>query len=169
MATQERLFVALWPGDAVRDALVKWRDGWEWPNGATPVRNDLMHMTLHFIGEFDPARVDELAEALAMPISPFEMFFGRTAIWHNGVAVLEPDEAPIGLTRLHAAVGDALAACGVMPEEREYRPHVTLARRAGNATATQDGPRICWRVGGFALMSSKLGPDGGYTVIRRYA
>lgn len=168
MNQQPKLFLALWPGDAVRDSLVKWRDGWEWPSGATPVRSDLLHMTLHFIGPVDAGRVDELASALAMPLSPFEMFFGRSSVWQNGVAVLEPDEIPMGLARLHAGLGDALAACGVLPEQRDYRPHVTLARRAANATHGQDGPRICWRAGGYALMSSTPGPDGGYTVVRRY-
>jgi 2'-5' RNA ligase len=168
VGAQTKLFLALWPTEAARNAFAKWRDSWTWPSGATPVRTDLMHLTLHFIGPIDDEQVAPLADALAMPFSPFELQFGRPALWPNGVAVLEPDSLPQRLVRLHDGLAEALAAAGLPQEIRDYRPHVTMARRATGAMFPAGGPPINWLVGSYALMSSTPGPDGGYTVVRRY-
>ena len=168
MGTQTKLFLALWPGDTVRASLAKWRDNWTWPAGATPVRTDLMHVTLHFLGSVDLEQVEPLADALAMPFVPFELQFGRPALWPNGVAVLEPDATAPGLARLHDGLAAALAAAGLPQDERIYRPHVTMARRAQEAALPANGPPLTWLVGSYALMSSTPGPDGGYTMVRRY-
>jgi 2'-5' RNA ligase len=45
-----RLFIALWPTPAVRAAVAARRDAVGWPAGAAPVRNERLHMTLHFLG-----------------------------------------------------------------------------------------------------------------------
>jgi 2'-5' RNA ligase len=164
-----RLFLALWPDDAVRASLAQWRDAWHWPGAASPVRTGQLHLTLHFIGTVDTARVQPLADALALPFTPFELRFGHPELWHHGIAVLEPDHTPPALTQLHAGLGEALAANGLPPEERAFRPHVTLARRAAKATLPAAGPPLRWRVNSYALMLSSLHPDGGgYSIVREY-
>jgi 2'-5' RNA ligase len=88
-----------------RDALGQWRDGWTWPHNATPVHDQRLHLTLHFLGEVASERLPELIDALRVPFSPFQLDFGRAALWPHGVAVLEPQAAPAPLTpwRLPAA------------------------------------------------------------------
>lgn len=167
-AGNARLFLALWPSPGVRSQLLAWRDAWRWPSNATPVRPERLHLTLHFLGDVPIARLPELAEGLRVPFKPFELRFGEAKLWTHGVAVLEPDWAPARLQALHAALGEALQALGLPCESRPYRPHVTLARRAGHATPPQAGPTIRWRVRSYALMHSSLGADGGYTMLRRY-
>ena len=164
-----RLFLALWPGAGVREALLAWRDGWRWPRGAAPVPAGRLHLTLHFIGSVPRARLPELADGLRLPFRPFDLQLGHPALWKYGIAVLEPDTVPAPLLALQTALGAALQGLGLAPEERPYRPHVTLARRADGAVAPPDGRPIRWRVPSYALMESRLGADEGYTVIRRYA
>jgi 2'-5' RNA ligase len=163
-----RMFIALWPDDAVRADLVAWRDAWSWPRSATPVRTERLHLTLHFIGDVARERVPELADALRMPFDQFEMRFGRTLSWPHGIAVLEPDSVPAALQELHAALGGVLRRLSLPLDDRPYRPHVTLARRAGTAVAPHQGPAVAWTIDRFALMESTLGPDGGYTTIREF-
>lgn len=163
-----RLFLALWPSDAVRRALLAWRDGWRWPSAATPVQPERLHMTLHFLGNLPSGRVAELAEGLRVPFSPFDLRFGYATLWPHGVAVLEPNGAPERLLQLQAALGGALKELGLPVETRAFRPHVTLARRAGAATAPAHGPALRWRVRSYALMESTLGEGGGYRVVQRY-
>jgi len=160
-----RLFLALWPNDAVRAQLAAWRDGWIWPKGATPVRTDRLHMTLHFIGGVPEERIDEVGDALQAPFPSFELKLGRNALWPHGVAVLEPAIAPLELTDLQHALGERLQALALPIDARSYKPHVTLARRAGSAIIHTDGPAISWRIERYALMRSH--PDR-YEVLRAY-
>ena len=161
-----RLFIGLFPDSAVRDELAAWRDAWNWPRSATPVRTERLHQTLHFIGDVALERVPELAGALCMPFSRFEMKFGRAVLWPHGVGVLEPETVPAPLVELHAALAEVLQRLALPLDERPYRPHVTLARRAAGAVAPHQGPAILWKIDSYALMKSTLGLDGGYTVVR---
>jgi 2'-5' RNA ligase len=163
-----RMFIALWPGAAVREALVQWRDGVAWPASASPVRTEQLHVTLHFLGNVPNERIAELAHGLDVPFAPFELDFGHRELWHSSVAVLAPDPVPAPLLALHASLGDALVRLGMTPEARPYRPHVTLARRAGPLTETIQGPPIRWRVDGYALMQSKAGDGSEYSIVQAY-
>jgi 2'-5' RNA ligase len=58
-----------------------------------------------------------------------------------------------------------LLALGQTPEARTYRPHVTMARRAGGAGVPASGPEIDWAITHYALVESQ---SGGYTVLREY-
>ena len=160
-----RLFVALWPAPAVRTQLAAARDRWRWPKGATPVRSEHLHLTLHFIGAVAQARVPEIAAALDVPSPAFDLTFGRDVLWPHGVAVLEPDRAPPALTALHAALGERLRTLSLPTDERPFKPHVTLARRAAAATPGTGLVSIVWPVHGYALLQSIA---GNYEIVRAY-
>lgn len=102
------------------------------PPGVRPVRPGQLHLTLHFLGDVADATHAILPEALArVAFEPFTLGVhgagvfpprGRPTVLWAGIA----DSMP--LVTLHAAIGAALAACGIEPERRPYVPHVTLAR-----------------------------------------
>ena len=161
-----RLFLALWPDPGLRHLLKERRDAWAWPKSASPVHADKLHVTLHFLGGLPGERLPELLQGFAVPFEPFRLELNRAALWHNGIAVLEPERAPPELLALHARLSSALVALGLPPEARSYRPHVTMARRAGGATLPPDGPPLVWDARGYSLVESK---NGLYTVLRDYA
>ncbi len=163
-----RLFLALWPGEATARALRAWRDLWIWPPNASVVRPERLHLTLHFLGDVPVRRLPVVTRGLDVPFEPFELRFGRAAVWPKGVAVLEPFGTSETLQRLHAALGEALERLGLPVEERAFRPHVTFARRATGALAPQDGPALRWRVRSCVLVQSVLGAGGGYRVLARF-
>lgn len=163
-----RLFIALWPDPQVRGMLREWRDGWAWPQSASPVRTEQLHVTLHFLGNVPQLRVPELAQGLDVRFAPFELDFGHPELWHGGIAVLAPEAVPEPLLALHGALGEALERLGLTPEARPYRPHVTLARRAGAAPPPIPGPPFRWPIGGYALMQSKVGDGAEYGVVQSY-
>jgi len=160
-----RLFLALWPDAAVRDSLRAWRDAWTWPRGASPVQADKLHVTLHFLGDVAGEQIPELMAGFAVPFSPFALRFEHGALWHKGIAVLEPAATPNGLLALHAELSHALVGLGLQPEARAYRPHVTMARRAGGVAVPADGPVVDWWVDRYVLVESR---GGVYTVIKSY-
>jgi 2'-5' RNA ligase len=161
-----RLFLALWPDDAVRDQLRAWRDAWTWPRGATPVDANKLHVTLHFLGNQPTARLPEFLDGFRVPFDPFHLQFGRAELQRSGIAWIAPHSEPQGLLDLHARLLDALLALGLVPEARAYRPHVTMARRASGAGVPQAGPAIDWAVTHYALVESR---SGAYTVLREYS
>lgn len=162
-----RLFLALWPDAALRARLAARRDAWRWPRGAAPVRDDKLHLTLHFLGSVPSARLPGLLDGFAVAFTPFALEIGPAVAWPHGIAVLEPCAAPPELPALHARLAEALAGLGLQPEARAFRPHVTMARRAGGAGLPADAAPIRWEVRGYALVESRPG-DGGYTVLREY-
>ena len=167
-ADQARLFVALWPAREVRAALREWRDAWIWPSSSSPVRAEQLHVTLHFLGNVARDRMPELAAGLAVPFKPFELEFGHPELWHGGIAVLAPESVPQGLLDLHTSLGAALEGLGMTPEGRQYKPHVTMGRRASNAVPPAAGPAIRWQIDGYALMESKVGAASEYGVVQHY-
>lgn len=166
--TTSRLFIALWPDDAVRADLARRRDAWTWPRSASPVKTERLHVTLHFLGDVERERIPALADALSVPFTPFSLAFARPELWPHGIAVLEPDEVPTEMLHLHARLAKALTGEGIALDARAYSPHVTLARRAGNTTPPPAATPVSWHINGYRLMESTPGPDGGYTTLRAY-
>lgn len=167
-ADNARLFIALWPDPGVREALREWRDGCAWPKSASPARTEQLHVTLHFLGNFPRVRLPELVAGIGVRFKPFELGFGHPELWHSGIAVLAPDAVPERLLALHGALGEALERLGLPLEARPYRPHVTLARRAGPVLSPIQGPPISWQVNSYALMESKVSNGAEYCAVQTY-
>jgi RNA 2',3'-cyclic 3'-phosphodiesterase len=163
-----RLFTALWPGDALRHAIASWQQAWSWPAEAARVKADRLHLTLHFLGNVPAGRLPDLLRGLRVPFEPFDLSLGEGEVWSNGVAVLRPQRAPPALVRLHAALDQQLSGLALPPEERPYRPHVTLARRARGAKPPREGLHLRWRIDtGYVLVRSLPGA-AGYQVLQRF-
>jgi 2'-5' RNA ligase len=94
------------------------------------------HVTLQFLGQTDEETagcvVEKLGTVRAEPV-PVQIeglgFFERAGVFWAGVA-LTPE-----LLALEQKVVAAMRGCGFVPEDRAYRPHVTLARVRGRGGA----------------------------------
>jgi 2'-5' RNA ligase len=131
-----RLFVAVDPSEEARARLAEavGRGSAIAPR-ARWVRPESLHVTLFFLGHVDDTRVGDVAGAVGRaarrsPPFPFSIggvgTFGRPLrpkiLWAG---------APAGraaLVALQAAVSEELGALGFAAEEREFTPHLTLAR-----------------------------------------
>ncbi|MXP41024.1 RNA 2',3'-cyclic phosphodiesterase [Altererythrobacter soli] len=163
-----RLFIALRPPGTVRDTLLDAMGGIE---GARWQDDEQLHCTLAFLGQVDGTQVEPLIAALEQVESPafaievagvghFERKGLPSALW-AGVPLTEP------LARLQRRVVSACREAGIVPEKRNYRPHVTLARLPRSAGPVGDwlalhgrlraGP---WEVIGFTVFESTLSPAG---------
>lgn len=162
-----RLFLALLPGEAEQAALAAHAAAWRWNADAARYAPPDWHVTLHFIGPVPRSRLDELKAALAVPVTPFELRFGEPMLWPHGLAVLLPMATPPALQALHDLFGVRLRQLGLRTDERPYRPHLTLARRAARAVPPKP-PAWGWSVHGYALMESTGRPETRYRALRRY-
>lgn len=166
-ADPARLFLALWPDAATRQAIQAWQAALRWPAGARLTPPAQWHLTLHFIGSVPRVRLPELACGLARPFQPFELQLDGFEGWHHGIAVLRPAQTPPALAALHATLADALQALNLPVEPRPYRPHLTLARHAGGAKLIEGHapPPVHWPArDGYVLAESA----GGYRVLQRF-
>ena len=146
--------------------------GFRWYAQAT------LHLTLRFLGEIAEEVAGAVAEALdGVPGVPFELRPGAIGSFAGGRgprviwASVEGDLD--SLRRLAAGVEAACVGCGVPPERRSFRPHLTLARaRRREAPVPPLAPPpapTAWVVDRFALYRSVLAPGGAvHTPIRTF-
>lgn len=172
-----RLFSGLEIPPDIAQRLSSLRGGIE---GARWVDPDNYHVTLRFIGDVDNATADRFDEALErIAGQPFEIsldgvgaFGGRKprAVW-VGVT------ANGALGNLRRANEQAAQKAGLLPETRNFHPHVTLARLRGAKTDAvarylgECGSFLTqpFEVKRFVLFSSRDSKGGGpYVVERRY-
>jgi 2'-5' RNA ligase len=164
-----RLFVALWPGAAVRRALVAWCPPAQGGTGAKPVASTQWHLTLHFLGNVARERVPALRDALGVPFAGFRLVFSRCESWPRGLLVAAPDAVPPALIELHGALATAITRFGLAVETRPFRPHITLARKHAGAVPPPAGATLAWDVDSYALVESRLRTGAGYSVLHDYA
>ena len=152
--------------------------------GLRVVRPEGIHITLKFLGDIDPARVPDIADALAAAADshpPFSLAVGAPGAFPNptrprvlwlGVAGDAP--ALDALRALQRDTDAALAAIGFPPEKQPFSPHLTIARMrrpdaaalaALSALNLPSGAAI--PVNAVSLMQSSLNPGGAiYTRLR---
>jgi len=160
--TDVRAFFAVVPDDEVRrqfSALA--RDVARRSRGRA-VSGDHVHLTLAFIGDVAATAIPALrAVGDALPRVGAMLEFDTLGAWRaSGVAWIAPQEVPMPLTRMHAALRDTLAGAGFAVDARPFRPHVTLARRCVQPQPRTGCPPVRWRVDRLCLMGSQLRPEG---------
>lgn len=170
-----RLFFALWPDDASREALasaaraVRQRHH---PVGrATAAAR--YHVTLQFLGSYPVWPEDIVARAIAAAgeviAEPFGLSVDRAASFGSRVWWIGPAETPPELTRLVLRLRDALRRNAVPHERLErFTPHVTILRDADRALAPTPMPPVVWKPDDFVLAASSSPGSGEYRVLQRW-
>lgn len=164
-----RLFFALWPTEGIRSALVKARAGSI--EGARATHPQDLHLTLVFVGDVDPDRLPCIeAAGDDVALAAFALTLRRLGTWpRQRLLAAAPDDPPPALFNLVSQLQQNLLPCGIQPEPRRYRPHVTLARKAARNDPAPVA--IPWPVQDFVLARSGVagrGNGGGYQLLRRW-
>ena len=108
----------------VPDSAVRW------------VEPSSVHLTLFFLGDVLPDRIEPIQKALGViadHTAPFSFVAEGLGVFPNPrrprvlwVGVEQPAGKP--LTVIHGAVNEAMENLGFKPETRPYHPHLTLGR-----------------------------------------
>lgn len=158
----KRLFFALWPDHRQRDRLrdvvgsvAKTVEG-----RAVDRRN--WHITLVFVGTFPENRIPFLLErASEIDVEPFRLNFDRLEYWPRPkVASLSAATVPPECQALVDSLNAVIQDLGLEPEDRNYRPHITVVRNARSFTTERLTQRVLTEWSGFELMESVSGPGG---------
>ncbi|WP_336001114.1 RNA 2',3'-cyclic phosphodiesterase [Halorientalis halophila] len=182
----KRLFVSV-DLDGLGDAVAAVQDLLSDASGLRVTDPDQAHVTLFFLGDTDPDRVDAVSDALDAAVAdagvdPFTAEFGGLGVFPSldyiSVVWLGVESGGEQLTRLHEAVEPRLVDLGFEPDDHEFTPHATIARmdHAGGKELVQEAVRErdptagSLRVEEVRLTESVLGEAGPeYSTIDRFA
>jgi 2'-5' RNA ligase len=159
-ATRHRLFFALWPDAALRERLAAYARAAEARCGGRVMRPQNLHLTLAFLGDIDPARLQALGAAAAR-VEPqrFVLEIDRAEYWrHNRIVWAGAAAVPGQLARMADELRAALDAAGFSYDRKPFVPHVTLLRDA-HAAALPPFEPLRWPAEGFVLARSEPGRD----------
>jgi RNA 2',3'-cyclic 3'-phosphodiesterase len=176
-----RLFIAIPIPEEVKREARRWQEelrlvapdkGIRW---ATP---EQFHLTLKFLGEVDPARVEALTaatRAACQGVGPFNLRAGGAGFFPNERnprvlwAGLQCESG--ALQSLQTAMEAGVGEFAEKPEDRRFSPHLTLARikqipapqtraLAAKVSGLSSRPLGEWRADCVRLMQSELHPTG---------
>lgn len=123
---------------------------------------------MHFIGPVAEERLQDICEHLAVQFEPFTLTLDTPRQWSGGLMVLCPAIVPNGLVRLHTMLGHALERLSLPVSQREFSPHITLARSCKDMEVPTTCASINWSVSSYALAVSTGDADRRYELISRY-
>lgn len=151
------------------------------------VKQGNWHLTLKFLGDSTEKQLEALAKELAkIAYEPFVFQAGGAGVFPapKPAGALRPRVLWVGIRQgeqpvrsLAAQVESAALAAGYVPEQREFSPHLTLARVKSPGADPWDEVLsslrlLAWpeyRADRFVLWKSVLGPGGpAYTALHEF-
>lgn len=135
---------------------------------AVPAAN--FHITLSFLGEINHRQHEALVYELDQLVSePFSLTLNTTGLW-NGPKILfaAPTDTPKALSELAKLSRKAARRAAIELENREYKPHVTLVRKATSTLPLPlYSPSVDVHISAFHLFESVSTPQGVTYPIRQ--
>lgn len=151
---------------------------------ASWLRDDNLHLTLKFLGDIPVKSLETVAQAAqraASTVSPFEVLVSGCGVFpprgQSRVLWVGIQDASGHLASLHSALEDECAKASLQREEREFHPHLTIARirkphqaRQLAAVHQETGFDVATvRAAELVMIRSELRSEGSrHTVISRH-
>jgi 2'-5' RNA ligase len=165
-----RLFFALWPDDAVRDALARAADSVPAFAHGRRLTDAKLHLTLHFLGGW-PQRADDViarasAAAARVRARPFHLVVDHAGSFTGARAGWLAPQGNSGLDALWSDLGRGLDDARVPRRSApQFVPHVTVRRDIRERLSDIPVQPISWSVDDFVLVHSH---DGVYDVLAHW-
>jgi 2'-5' RNA ligase len=165
-----RLFFALWPDEKVRKELSKVASLFK-DEKLRLTKTSNLHITLAFLGEVSEQDQNRLIEkANSINCNSFLLALDAIGCWKKpGILWLAPKDVPEDLKELVKQLQVVIKQQGLQIDDRPYKPHVTIARKAKQFTVPKEKIDIPWDVTSFALVVSKSSDTGvEYHVLQKW-
>lgn len=157
-----RLFFAIRPSHEIQKELGTVAKKLAIKSGGRNIKSENIHLTLLFLGETDINKIDTICAAVKnIQINAFNMTIQKTLFWKTKQIIsAQAENYPQELFSLVDAIRNALNTTGLMFDERTYKPHITLVRKAANPIPESLNKPIEWRVKQWLLLQSKQTDQG---------
>jgi 2'-5' RNA ligase len=167
----QRLFLALWPDDVLRQRIKRNSKSLLRHGGGRPVTLGNIHITLIFLGNVDGQQqscIEQVANSIQCPT--FELKLDKAGHWSRPkVLWLGCEETPEALKQLVADLYRGIRCCGIELDSRPYQAHLTLMRKVIKPPADLTVEPVTWPLDRFVLVKSTTHPEGvKYEVIREW-
>ncbi|HEX7373994.1 MAG TPA: RNA 2',3'-cyclic phosphodiesterase [Steroidobacteraceae bacterium] len=174
----DRLFFAFWPDDALRAEIAAAGIDWLRDYPCRPQRPDQWHLTVAFVGDVAADRqaaLHDAAKSVEGYLSePATIVLDRVQHWRKPqVLCVAATEVPVALQSLVAVLNAALEQRAFHTERREFRPHLTLARKARQPIDARSVRPLAWPVTKLWLVrsisdaaGSRYEPCAGWNVVQ---
>jgi 2'-5' RNA ligase len=140
-----------------------------------------LHLTLHFLGDISHTQQQEVCEQLReIQTNAFDVTLSGRGVFHpsagHGVLWTGITDS-MELRTLQRLTGWALTRSGLQPENRPWRPHVTIARFRSTRFPPQQqqqfleedgGEKLVFRTTEFLLYESRADPPDYYPVVQQF-
>ncbi|MCB1935806.1 MAG: RNA 2',3'-cyclic phosphodiesterase [Nitrosomonas sp.] len=166
-----RLFFAIQPPGEIQTALNKIAKNAASAQSGWSLKSENIHLTLIFLGDVEADKIDRL-RGIAANITgqSFSLTIQGTTYWKkNHIVMAKVEHYPAELFELVNHLKTALVAAGFVCENRKYKPHITLIRKAVAHQSIQLEKPIQWDVNDWLLMQSCLSEQGArYSELGRW-
>ena len=166
-----RLFFAIQPAHKIQKQLgnVAKKQALKW--GGRSIKPENIHLTLLFLGKTDGNKIDALHAAVRnINETNFNLTIQRTRFWkRNQIITAQAEIYPPALFSLVDTIKKALHNAGFEFDDRAYKPHITLVRKATHHIPAELQEPIEWPVKEWLLMQSKQTDQGiRYMILSRW-
>jgi 2'-5' RNA ligase len=164
----KKLFFALWPDATIRHQCSHVIE--KIPGYCAPVALKNIHATLLFLGGINQDQETAITAAAAtLPIPSLRLCFDRLSFWKKpGILCLTSRDFDQEVVTLSEQLATIAKRYTVAVDDRPFKPHVTLARKAKQAEAIEFEP-IIWQTQAFCLVESYPLAEGvEYRVLKRW-
>ena len=150
-----RLFFALWPDQEIRNKIANISQALPQQSGRLIAQHN-WHLTLVFLGHVEKDNIHRLlSESVKIKASRFSIQLDQLGWWSRPkVLWLAPSVFPQQLSSLVDEIAAMAKDCELVLEDRPYRPHVTLVRKAKADVKDIMFAPISWDITGFSLLES---------------
>ena len=166
-----RLFFALWPDEKTRKQISNVTSQLEHQH-LKLVKNSNLHITLEFLGEVSDQDRDALIDkAGRLHCKIFNLELTQAGWWRRPqVLWIGTSHIPTALFELVESIRQCVRQQGLKTDNREYKPHMTLARKVKKKIHFNETFHIPWHVDQFVLVESKTFESGvEYRVVREWS
>ena len=167
----KRLFLALWPDEQVVRKIKQHAIKHFLTCQGHILEKNNWHITLAYFGTSNAdTQICLEQQAENIKAQPFDLNLSICGFWKKpAVAWLAPSSTPDELKQLAYDVQQNIIPCGYTPEVRDYRPHVTLVRKAKHVPSVNEIQPIPWSVDKFCLVESVTSENGAnYQVLKSW-
>jgi len=170
-----RFFFALSPDKKTREQILSYRQRLDISGQLTQGVN--IHLTVLFLGHLNTnQQQDVIRQAHKVCFEPFELVLDTLGSFKRNILWMGMQNIPAPLLSLHQQLQFNIRQSeknNITLEHRDFRPHVTLARRAGVKPPVLEAlpsPNIRWAVHEFVLYESIDTLDGvRYQKVKAFA
>ena len=151
-----RLFFALWPDDQTRNKLYNVAEQFK-EEELRLVKKANLHMTLEFLGEVSNKDQQELIGSInKIENESFKLQLTRVGFWKKPqILFIGTTQVPKSLLLLVKSIKKCVNQQDLKTDDREYKPHVTIARKVKKVILPKETFKINLQIRSFALVVSK--------------